>query len=159
MIDTFEAEVVDGGVTAVWRYDYAADDARAAEQGEARFIAELAAEDGAAWAKTLEPVTVTLKSLGGVDWDRERAELGTEVELVADAFGFSDGATATMIVQRLNARGTGELIDTLEAVPIVDQRICTTWTTPDSEMECYFEIEIDDGIERVAVSDILSVGD
>jgi hypothetical protein len=157
VVDTFEAEVVDGGVATTWRYDYAGDDTRAAEVGEVRFVAEVSVPGGRAWSKTAVPVTVVLKAIAIVDWDRARAEPGTEVELYADTQGFAEAATATVTVYVVGPQGNGKQVASLASLPIVAGRVATTWAGPSEPGELYFEVAIDDVVSRVGVSDFLVV--
>jgi hypothetical protein len=157
VVDTFEAEVIEGGVATTWRYDYAADEARASEVGEVRFIAEVSVPGGRAWGKTVVPITIVLKAIAIADWDRDKAEPGTEVELHADTTGFAEGTTATITVYSVGPQGGGKAIASLAELPMVGGRVTTRWAVPSEPGELYFEVAIDDVVSRVGVSDFLVV--
>lgn len=157
VVDTFEAEVVEGGVATTWRYDYAGDEARASEVGEVRFIAEVSVPGGRAWGKTAVPITIVLKAIAAADWDRDKAVPATEVELHADTMGFAEATTATITVYSVGPRGNGKAIASLAGLPAVGGRVTTRWAVPCEPGELYFEVAIDDVVSRVGVSDFLVV--
>ena len=79
------------------------------------------------------------------------------IELLGEARGFSKGATAEVKIHRITARGGAELQDTL-TVPITDDAVYAQWTAPATSMALFFELVLDDGVARSAVSGVLSVG-
>lgn len=157
VVDTLEAEVVEGGVATTWRYRYADDDTRAAEVGEASFVAEVSVPGGRAWGKTTIPVTLVLKAITTVDWDRDKAPPGATVELHADTTGFSEGTAAMITVYAVGPQGDGRPIASLSDLATTGGRVATTWTVPSDPGELYFEVAIDDVVSRVGVSDFLVV--
>jgi len=156
VIDTVEGEVTSGEVVVPWSYDYASDEQRSAAQGTVAFIAEVALSSGS-WAKTIEPLTVTLKTIELADWSHEDCAPETEVELFARVAGLSDAATATFSIYRTKPQGDGELVETLEATTVTGERIAVQWTAPERPGEFYFEVAVDDTVGRAAVSDYLCV--
>lgn len=156
VIATVQGEVSDGEVAVGWRYDYTSDEERRAAQGTVAFIAEVSLAGGS-WAKTIEPLTVTLKTIELADWSHEDCPPGTEVELFARVAGISDTATATFSVFRTKPQGDGELVETLDATTVGAERIAVSWTAPERPGEFYFEVEVDDTVGRKAVSDFLCV--
>ena len=154
VIDELTATVAGGTVEASWRYEPGADEARAREQGQARFVAEVALDD-ACWAKTITPAVITLETIIAAQWDRVQCGRGETVPLSVEVAGFADGTSVEIEVLRRTPMGETESHASLGPHPIAGGAVVSEWTAPDEDGEFRFEAVCEGG--RTAKSDWLWV--
>lgn len=95
VIQEIDAVVEGSTVRCEFLYDETADDARKAEQGIAKFVAEVSLEDGEVWGKCGDLVLeMQLKTLQSVRWQRRTVRPGEDAVIVVRALGYSPGAEA-----------------------------------------------------------------
>ena len=77
----------------------------------------------------------------------------------ATVTGFSDAATATVEILRLDAAGQPEPVTTLDNLPITGGALDHAWTAPEVPGELLFEVTVTEDVERTFTSDLLWVRD
>lgn len=160
-VATLDGSVKDDKIEATFKYDYKKDDARKREEGVARFVAEVSLDGGKHWAKTPSALEVELKTIRAAAWSKSYAYDGQTVELGVDVLGFADGTAAKLDVHRFHELGDADdKVKTLD-VQITGGKVkgACAYATDGGDItregEYYFEVTIDDGVERKARSALL----
>lgn len=127
VVDTLQASVVGHGLEVPWRYDYATDDARKAEQGMVAFVAEVAFEGGKYWAKTdHRALVVELKTLASVRWSHALVAGGQDAEVTITTLGLADGAEVSLELWTHDATGDDRKLADLPAAQVAAGRALAT---------------------------------
>jgi hypothetical protein len=147
VVDTVDATVEGGVVQAVWSYDPNDDKAVPGTHAQLAFIAQLRIDGEPTWAKTLQPVRVTLPRVAAAQWSRRATAPGKTVQMRVKMVGLPDGSPVTVEVFKQLRSSDTELLTTLEGIAVADRGVEVPWvyehdpSDPASgEAECLFVV-------------------
>jgi hypothetical protein len=118
VIQTLQAKVQNDRIEAEWKYDYTTPEARKAETGVARFIAEVQLEGGKYWMKTPAALEMELKSIERLAWAQPKVEEGQATNVEVETLGFADGTQVKIELWHFGLGGDNKKVTEFPAAQI-----------------------------------------
>lgn len=164
VLETLTGEVVGGAVTVPWTYEHDRDGPFARRAGVVRIIAEVRIGADGPWAKSLEPLALTLPGIDSARWSVDAIAPGEPVGLEVRTSGVPDGTPLTIEVFSRRRDGT-QVHEAIFEEVVEAGAIDVDWTFPAppanrgqrGESECIFIATLDGDDFRVTVSNTLWV--
>ncbi len=164
VITTLSATIAGGAIEARFTYDNTTTEERKTEEGVAAFVAEVALDGGKRWAKTRAPLLVELPTLSVPRWSSGYAEVGDEVEILADVSGFPDGTKVQLAIWEHDWDGEDRKVTDLPDGIIAGNKLAVACTYDEGEAlpregEYFAVVTLDTGVKREARSALLWCSD